>query len=160
MRERTRSERVILKSSVAKHYGWKRARHWGVLANGRSQANRDWPWGRILSCCFARCAAAARAQEVPVPRSEASTHATRLRSYFLSPGSCGVRPHSRIVGGTAAKHGDWPWQAMLRTTSGFPYCGGTLVSPQWVVTATHCVTGKSPSSIVIRYLPLPSQHHL
>ncbi|XP_078356255.1 transmembrane protease serine 9-like isoform X2 [Oculina patagonica] len=66
------------------------------------------------------------------------------------PGSCGIRPHSRIVGGVNAKHGDWPWQVQLRTTSGFPYCGGSLVSPQWVVTATHCVQNKSPSSIVIR----------
>ncbi|CAH3142232.1 unnamed protein product [Porites lobata] len=66
------------------------------------------------------------------------------------PGSCGVRPHARIVGGVAANHGSWPWQAMLRTTSGFPYCGGSLVHREWVVTATHCVTGKSPSSIFIR----------
>ncbi|KAM7427033.1 hypothetical protein ABFA07_021757 [Porites harrisoni] len=66
------------------------------------------------------------------------------------PGSCGIRPHTRIVGGVAANHGSWPWQAMLRTTSGFPYCGGSLVHREWVVTATHCVTGKSPSSIFIR----------
>ncbi|XP_078360420.1 MAM and LDL-receptor class A domain-containing protein 1-like isoform X2 [Oculina patagonica] len=65
-------------------------------------------------------------------------------------GSCGIRPQTRIVGGVAAKHGDWPWQVQLRTTSGFPYCGGSLVYPQWVVTATHCVRGKQPSSIVIR----------
>ncbi|KAL9985794.1 hypothetical protein ACROYT_G008239 [Oculina patagonica] len=66
------------------------------------------------------------------------------------PGSCGIRPHTRIVGGVNAKHGDWPWQVQLRTTSGFPYCGGSLVAPQWILTATHCVRGKSPSSIVIR----------
>ncbi|KAK3752189.1 hypothetical protein QZH41_007021, partial [Actinostola sp. cb2023] len=65
-------------------------------------------------------------------------------------GACGTRPHTRIVGGTAAKHGDWPWQAQLRTSSGFPYCGGTLIHPQWILTATHCVAGKSASSITIR----------
>ena len=65
-------------------------------------------------------------------------------------GSCGIRPQTRIVGGTNARHGDWPWQVQLRTTSGFVYCGGSLIYPQWVLTATHCVKGTSPSSIVIR----------
>lgn len=75
-----------------------------------------------------------------------------LPSLWHVLGSCGIRPSTRIVGGVAAKHGDWPWQAMLRTSSGFPYCGGTLVSPQWVVSAAHCVRGKQPSSVFIRYL--------
>ena len=41
MCERTRAERVIVKSSVAQHYGCKGARHCDLIANGRSQANRD-----------------------------------------------------------------------------------------------------------------------
>ena len=42
--------------SVAKHYGCKRARHCGLIANGRSQANRDFSCVRNTNCCFARCA--------------------------------------------------------------------------------------------------------
>ena len=41
MRKKTRAERVIMKSSVAKHYGCKRERQCGLIANGRTQANRD-----------------------------------------------------------------------------------------------------------------------
>lgn len=63
---------------------------------------------------------------------------------------CGIRPSSRIVGGTDAKPGDWPWQAMLRTGSGFPYCGGTLVTPVWVVTAAHCIATQTASSVFVR----------
>lgn len=63
---------------------------------------------------------------------------------------CGYKPSGRIVGGTQAPQGAWPWQAQIRTRSGFPFCGGTLVHSQWVVTAAHCVPGKRPSSIYVR----------
>jgi len=68
-----------------------------------------------------------------------------------APGSCGIRPTSRIVGGVDANHGDWPWQAMLQYAStGRQFCGGALIDPQWVVTAAHCVKGKSASSLKVR----------
>lgn len=48
-----------------------------------------------------------------------------------------------IVGGRQAGQNAWPWMAALVSRDApSPYwghfCGGTLISPQWVITAAHC----------------------
>lgn len=64
---------------------------------------------------------------------------------------CGARPSgSRIVGGSVASVNSWPWQAMLIDTDGKQFCGGSLVDRHWVVTAAHCMRGKSSSYVKIR----------
>uniref|UniRef100_A0A3B4V8A5 chymotrypsin n=1 Tax=Seriola dumerili TaxID=41447 RepID=A0A3B4V8A5_SERDU len=45
---------------------------------------------------------------------------------------------SRVVNGEEARPYSWPWQVSLE--SFFPTCGGTLIAPDWVLTAAHCIT--------------------
>jgi len=49
-------------------------------------------------------------------------------------------PNISIVNGTDAEPCKWKWQVGLYSVGGSePFCGGTLISPTWVVTAHHCV---------------------
>lgn len=58
-------------------------------------------------------------------------------NHFLS--GCGKRPFTtRIVNGQDAAPHSWPWQVSLRV-NGRHICGGSLIKPNWVITAAHCV---------------------
>lgn len=56
----------------------------------------------------------------------------------------------RIVGGTESKQGSWPWQVALLFNE-TQFCGGSLISPLWVVSASHCFHGN-----IINYYNSPS----
>ena len=46
-----------------------------------------------------------------------------------------------INGDNATPH-SWPWQISLRVSGHYGskhFCGGSLIRPNWVVTAAHCV---------------------
>ncbi|XP_055522100.1 chymotrypsin-like elastase family member 2A [Leucoraja erinacea] len=52
---------------------------------------------------------------------------------------------SRVVGGEEASPHSWPWQASLQFAYDFDpdffqhMCAGSLVTPNWVLTAGHCI---------------------
>src|SRR5688572_20109210 len=52
-----------------------------------------------------------------------------------------------IVGGAAASIADHPWQVSVQTSWGEHFCGGSILSPTWILTAQHCVEGASASSV-------------
>merc|ERR1719471_1526045 len=72
----------------------------------------------------------------------------RGRQEFEAVNTCGQKkeppaPWSQdvgisIVNGRPAPECAWPWQVHLGG------CGGTLIAPQWVLSAAHCVTSGFP----------------
>ncbi len=60
----------------------------------------------------------------------------------------------RIVGGTVAQAGAWPWQVALLFSNepnnfDAQFCAGSLLSPEIVMTAAHCAFGETTNSIKV-----------
>lgn len=59
---------------------------------------------------------------------------------------------TRIIGGRPAREGEFPYQVGIRsTTTNRHFCGGSIISPLYVLTAAHCVGIKFDDL----YIPLP-----
>ncbi|XP_056411781.1 coagulation factor X [Hyla sarda] len=58
-------------------------------------------------------------------------------------------PNERIVGGKDCKFGECPWQAVLLSEDDEPFCGGTILSKQFILTAAHCMNQTKYFKVVV-----------
>ncbi len=61
---------------------------------------------------------------------------------------------SKIIGGEEAVDGSLPWQvslgvARINDARAAHFCGGSVVSATWIVTAAHCVTRLTPDKVQV-----------
>ncbi|XP_031594200.1 ovochymase-2 isoform X4 [Oreochromis aureus] len=53
----------------------------------------------------------------------------------------------RVVGGTEAMYGSHPWLVSLQNR-GSHFCGGSILSDRWIMTAAHCFTSLSKEFLI------------
>jgi len=81
---------------------------------------------------------------------------TCCRKVEYYKGKCGVNLQGgRIVGGTKAQSTTWPWIGLFKI--GRAGCAATLISPEWALTAAHCVQGMSVFRMKLRFGVDPSE---
>ena len=77
--------------------------------------------------------------ETPNFKDYSSQCGIRNQPTNLNPKTSDIAWALRIIGGREADPGRWPWQIVLLNKYREAFCGGTLIHPRWIMTASHCV---------------------
>merc|ERR1711973_1062302 len=78
-----------------------------------------------------------------VPRSVSKRSIIPKPSQYNLAEECGIEgppAKNKIVGGEEAEPNQWPWIVALFVDDAW-FCGGSIISENWVMTAAHCVDG-------------------
>ncbi|XP_026544402.1 LOW QUALITY PROTEIN: transmembrane protease serine 9 [Notechis scutatus] len=74
------------------------------------------------------------------------------------PADCGLGPpaaFSKIVGGSGAVQGEWPWQASLWLRRRQHACGAVVIAERWLLSAAHCFDAYSNPRMWVAVLGTP-----
>uniref|UniRef100_A0A8C0JAW7 Peptidase S1 domain-containing protein n=1 Tax=Chelonoidis abingdonii TaxID=106734 RepID=A0A8C0JAW7_CHEAB len=75
-----------------------------------------------------------------------------------SVSDCGMTPavaFSKIVGGSGAARGEWPWQVSLWLRRKEHKCGAVLIADKWLLSAAHCFDIYSDPKMWVAVLGTP-----
>ncbi|XP_034194790.2 trypsin-1 [Osmia lignaria lignaria] len=77
---------------------------------------------------------------------------TPVKPHSCLPCKCGLaNTQRRIVGGVETQVNQYPWMALM-TFRGRFYCGASVISSRYVLTAAHCVDRFDPNLMTIQIL--------
>ncbi|XP_053684103.1 chymotrypsin-2-like [Sabethes cyaneus] len=55
----------------------------------------------------------------------------------------------RIVGGSNAAEGQFPYQVSLRSAANSHFCGGSIINTNWAMSAAHCTVGRTVANTIV-----------